>query len=186
MNTRARCVRFAWTIPGPNPVGDSWMGWSVGHWEGNTLVVDVTGMNDQTWFGRAGDYHSNDLHVTERYTLKNVDVLNYEATIEDPPGFFAALENQRTTLSPPGEKLPAHGVQVRALRRTGVVWPVSAAVQNPLNERLASCARTVVSEGAMGLPTGSPAPNTESFSVAVFAALRAWPFAGRRRARVPG
>lgn len=73
--------------PGPNPAGDSWMGWSVGHWEGDTLVVDVTGMNDQTWLDRAGDYHSNDLHVIERYTLKNAEIINYEATIEDPQVF---------------------------------------------------------------------------------------------------
>ncbi|HEX5230045.1 MAG TPA: hypothetical protein VFW44_20170 [Bryobacteraceae bacterium] len=73
--------------PGPNPAGDSWMGWSVGHWEGDTLVVDVTGMNDQTWFDRAGDYHSNQLHVVERYTPKGADVINYEATITDPEVF---------------------------------------------------------------------------------------------------
>jgi hypothetical protein len=66
---------------------DSWMGWSNGHWEGNTLVVDVTGLNDQTWFDRAGDYHSDALHVVERYTLAGPNVLNYEATIEDPKVF---------------------------------------------------------------------------------------------------
>lgn len=68
--------------PGPAPV-DSWMGQSVGHWEGNTLVVDVTGMNDRTWFDRAGNFHSDALHVVERYTLKNPDTIIYEATIED-------------------------------------------------------------------------------------------------------
>jgi hypothetical protein len=72
--------------PGKAPV-DSWMGQSVGHWEGNTLVVDVTGMNDQTWFDRAGDFHSDALHVIERYTLKNPDIISYEATIEDPNVF---------------------------------------------------------------------------------------------------
>ena len=72
--------------PGPAPV-DSWMGQSVGHWEGNTLVVDVTGMNDQTWFDRAGNFHSDALHVVERYTLKNHDLISYEATIEDPNVF---------------------------------------------------------------------------------------------------
>jgi len=66
---------------------DSWMGWSNGHWEGNTLVVDVTGFNDQTWFDRAGDFHTDALHVVERYTLVNTDVLNYEATIEDAKTF---------------------------------------------------------------------------------------------------
>lgn len=72
--------------PGPAPV-DSWMGWSAGHWEGDTLVVDVTGMNDQTWFDRAGDFHSDMLHVVERYTPVSPTVLNYEATIEDPQTF---------------------------------------------------------------------------------------------------
>jgi hypothetical protein len=72
--------------PGPAPV-DSWMGQSVGHWEGETLVVDVTGMNDQSWFDRAGDYHSEALHVVERYTRTSPDVISYEATIEDPKVF---------------------------------------------------------------------------------------------------
>lgn len=72
--------------PGPAPV-DSWMGQSVGHWEGNTLVVDVTGMNDQSWFDRAGNFHSDALHVVERYTLKNHDIISYEATIQDPNVF---------------------------------------------------------------------------------------------------
>jgi hypothetical protein len=70
----------------PAPV-DFWMGWSRGHWEGETLVVDVTGLNDQTWFDRAGNYHSDALHVVERYTLTDADHLRYEATIEDPKVF---------------------------------------------------------------------------------------------------
>ena len=72
--------------PGPAPV-DSWMGWSKGRWEGDTLVIDVTGMNNKTWFDRAGDFHSDQLHVVERYTLTAPDVLMYEATIEDPKVF---------------------------------------------------------------------------------------------------
>jgi hypothetical protein len=63
------------------------MGWSNGHWEGDTLVVDVTNQNDQTWFDRAGDFHSEALHVVERYTPRGPDVLMYEATIEDPKVF---------------------------------------------------------------------------------------------------
>lgn len=74
------------TNPGEAPV-DSWMGWSAGHWDGDTLVVDVTGMNDQTWFDRAGDFHSDMLHVVERYTPVSPTILNYEATIEDPKTF---------------------------------------------------------------------------------------------------
>jgi hypothetical protein len=64
-----------------------WMGWSRGHWEGETLVVDVTGFTDQTWFDRAGDYHSEALHVVERYTATGPNHLLYEATIEDPQVF---------------------------------------------------------------------------------------------------
>ena len=62
---------------------DSWMGWSNGKWEGETLVIDVTGMNDSTWLDRAGDFHSDALHVVERYTPISAGVLNYEATLED-------------------------------------------------------------------------------------------------------
>jgi hypothetical protein len=72
--------------PGPAPA-DSWMGWSVGRWEGETLVVDVTSLNDQTWFDRAGNFHSDALHVIERYTRTGPDHLLYEATIEDPKTF---------------------------------------------------------------------------------------------------
>jgi hypothetical protein len=62
---------------------DSWMGWSNGHWEGDTLVVDATGFNDSTWFDRSGNYHSDALHVVERYTPRSADTMMYEATIED-------------------------------------------------------------------------------------------------------
>lgn len=72
--------------PGP-PAGDSWMGQSVGRWEGETLVVDVKGLNDQTWFDRAGNHHSDALHVVERYTRVSPDVISYEAAIDDPKTF---------------------------------------------------------------------------------------------------
>ena len=65
----------------------SWMGWSNGHWEGDTLVVEVTGNNEQTWFDRAGNFHSDAMKVTERFTFRNPDVINYEATINDPKTF---------------------------------------------------------------------------------------------------
>jgi hypothetical protein len=75
--------------PGPPPV-ESWMGQSVGRWEGDTLVVDVTGFNDRTWFDRSGNHHSEELHVVERYTRTSPDVMWYEATIEDPKVFTRA------------------------------------------------------------------------------------------------
>ena len=66
---------------------ESYMGWSNGHWEGDTLVIEVTGFNGLTWFDRAGNHHSNELKVTERYTLNGPNHIAYEATIEDPQTF---------------------------------------------------------------------------------------------------
>jgi hypothetical protein len=80
----ARTIHMDKTPPDP---ADSWMGHSAGHWEGDTLVVDVTGQNDQTWFDRAGNFHSDALHVVERYTPLRADAVLYEATIEDPKVF---------------------------------------------------------------------------------------------------
>jgi hypothetical protein len=69
------------------PLSDFWMGWSNGHWQGDTLVITVTGFNGQTWFDRAGNFHSEALRVVERYTPISPDHLQYEATIEDPKVF---------------------------------------------------------------------------------------------------
>jgi len=66
---------------------DTWMGWSQGRWDGDTLVVDVTSLIDQTWFDRAGNFHSEALHVIERYTPSGPNLIQYEATIEDPKVF---------------------------------------------------------------------------------------------------
>ena len=66
---------------------DTWMGHSTGRWEGDTLVVDVTSFNDQTWFDRAGNFHSDALQVVERYTPIGPDHIDYEATITDPEVF---------------------------------------------------------------------------------------------------
>jgi hypothetical protein len=63
------------------------MGDSRGHWEGDTLVVDVADFNDETWFDKAGNFHSDALHLVERYTLIGPDHINYEVTIEDPKVF---------------------------------------------------------------------------------------------------
>jgi hypothetical protein len=66
---------------------DFWMGDSRGKWDGNTLVVDVADNNAMTWFDASGDYHSDALHVVERYTKTSPDTMTYEATIEDPKVF---------------------------------------------------------------------------------------------------
>ena len=76
-----RIIRMDWKGEAPTP---SWMGWSRGRWEGDTLVIDVSGFREETWLDRAGDFHSDELHVVERYTPASPYHLMYEATIEDP------------------------------------------------------------------------------------------------------
>jgi hypothetical protein len=69
------------------PTDELYMGHSVGRWEGDTLVVDVTHFNDATWFDRAGNFHSNALRLVERFTPITPDAIHYEVTIEDPKVF---------------------------------------------------------------------------------------------------
>ncbi len=69
------------------PPDDTWMGHSVGRWEGDTLVVNVTNFNGKTWFDRAGNFHSDALHLVERFTPITPDAIRYEVTIEDPNVF---------------------------------------------------------------------------------------------------
>jgi hypothetical protein len=66
---------------------DLWMGWSNGSWDGDTLVVTTIANDDRTWLDRAGNYHSNAMTVTERFTLASDDHIQYEATIDDPNVF---------------------------------------------------------------------------------------------------
>src|SRR6266853_350086 len=80
------------TVPmngSPHPEGfpPTWMGDSRGRWEGDTLVVDANNFNDQTWFDRAGNFHSDALRLVERYTLTSPDHIFYEATMTDPKVF---------------------------------------------------------------------------------------------------
>ena len=71
----------------PQSPNVSWMGWSIGRWEGDTLVVDVTDQLGRTWLDRAGNFYSEAVHVVERYTPISPNHLMYEATIEDPNVF---------------------------------------------------------------------------------------------------
>jgi hypothetical protein len=84
-----RVIRYIYMNGNPHPPGpiDWYMGDSRGRWEGNTLVVDVIDFNDQTWFDRAGNFHSDALHLVERFTPTGPDHLLYEVTIEDPKVF---------------------------------------------------------------------------------------------------
>ncbi len=74
------------TDPGPPPI-DSWMGQSVGKWEGDTLVIETTGQNDRTWLDRAGNFHSDALRVVERFTPTSPHTMSYAATLEDEKVF---------------------------------------------------------------------------------------------------
>jgi hypothetical protein len=74
-----------------HPSGDAliptWMGHSVGHWEGDTLVVDVVGFNEGSWIDMVGDPHTSQFHLTERFTRTDMRTLHYEATIDDPGAY---------------------------------------------------------------------------------------------------
>jgi len=82
-------TRFVYTNGTEHPAGhiDWWMGDSRGRWEGNSLVVDSVHFNDETWFDRAGNFHSEQLHLVERFTPLDRDHITYEVTVEDPKVF---------------------------------------------------------------------------------------------------
>lgn len=82
----AGAVRTIYMSNHMNAPIDSWMGWSNGHWEGDTLVVEVQGLNPN-WLDRSGNYYTNSATITERYTPMSAYHLQYEATIEDPAVF---------------------------------------------------------------------------------------------------
>jgi hypothetical protein len=82
-------VRHIYLDGSPHPEGpiEWWMGDSRGRWEGDSLVVSVRHFNADTWFDRAGNFHSEDMQLTERYTFVDRDTINYEVTVEDPKVF---------------------------------------------------------------------------------------------------
>jgi hypothetical protein len=83
----AGAVRTIYMTDHVEAPADSWMGWSNGRWEGESLVVETTGFNGLAWFDRAGNYASDTLKVVERFTARSPETLSYEATIEDPNVF---------------------------------------------------------------------------------------------------
>ncbi len=83
----SRIVRMNGSGRSPAP---AWMGWSVGRWDGDTLEITVTDQVEDTWFDRAGNFHSDALKVVERYTPLDVNIIDYTVTIEDPKVFTRA------------------------------------------------------------------------------------------------
>ena len=83
-------VRTIHTNGTKHPAGEThefWLGDSRGHWEGDTLVVDVKDFNDETWLDRSGNFHSSDLHVVERWKFLDANTIEYQATLDDPQVF---------------------------------------------------------------------------------------------------
>ena len=73
--------------PRGEALNPTWLGHSVGRWEGDTLVVDVVGYNEGNWIDMVGDPHTDRLHLVERFTRKDLYTLRYEATIDDPGAY---------------------------------------------------------------------------------------------------
>jgi hypothetical protein len=77
-------------------LGPTWMGDSIGKWEGDTLVADTIGFNDKTWLDRAGHPHSEQLHLVERFRRSDANTLTVDLTIEDPIAYTQPLKSQLT------------------------------------------------------------------------------------------
>jgi hypothetical protein len=89
----------------PDDLLPAYLGDSVGHWEGDTLVVDVIGFNDKTWLAGTGTFHSEALHITERYTRVDKDQINYDVTMEDPKVFTKPWTLHTTIMLREGTRL---------------------------------------------------------------------------------
>jgi len=92
--------------PLPKNPDPSWRGTSVGHWEGDTLVIETVGFNGRTWLDTAEHPHSDQLKVTERMARTDYDHINYEVVMEDPKFYSKPMKNVRTfVLMKPGQEL---------------------------------------------------------------------------------
>jgi hypothetical protein len=91
--------------PHPDDAEPSYLGESIGRWEGDTFVVDVTSFNTNTWLTGVGTIHTEDLRVTERYTRDSFDTIRYEATMEDPAVLTRPWTLRETFRLRPGERI---------------------------------------------------------------------------------
>jgi len=89
----------------PDDLEPSYMGDSIGHWDGDTLVVDVTGFNDKTWLSGVGTFHSDKLHVVEKFTRADENTIVYEDTVEDPVVLTGPWTRHGTIMLRPGTRL---------------------------------------------------------------------------------
>ena len=100
-----------------------WMGDSRGRWEGDTLVVDVANHNDKTWFDMAGNFHSDALHLVERYTMLNADTIQYEVTVEDPKVFTRPWKISMPLYRQPGDRILEYHCQAEKEEANGEFEP---------------------------------------------------------------
>jgi len=84
---QVRTIHTNGTLHPKSVESNFWLGDSRGHWEGDTLVVDVTDLYDETWLDRAGNYHSEALHVVERWSFIDRNTISYSATLDDKDVF---------------------------------------------------------------------------------------------------
>ncbi|HUF72646.1 MAG TPA: hypothetical protein VMR74_07090 [Gammaproteobacteria bacterium] len=91
--------------PHPDYIEPTYLGEPVGHWEGDTLVVEVIGFNDDTWLAGTGTWHSEELRVTERWTRISSDMLAYEVMMEDPAVFTKPWRMYETFRLRPDERI---------------------------------------------------------------------------------
>jgi hypothetical protein len=89
----------------PDDLVPTWMGDSVGRWDGDTLVVDVVGFNDKTWLSGGPSIHTEDLHVVERYRLAPDGTIAYQATVEDPKALTKPWVTGVTLRTPPNARV---------------------------------------------------------------------------------
>jgi len=148
--------------PHPDNLDESFYGDSIGHWEGDTLVVDVVGLNDETWLGsgtigpRLAMMHSNKEHVIERWT-RNGDTLTYQATVEDPVMFTKPwVMNPRTTQIAPGDAIsPTMCVPFdkgHLIKKDGSKYETSA---RPANESAATVTAAIAAAHGTSRVAGS-------------------------------
>ncbi len=101
-------IRHIYVDGTPHPPGpiEWFMGDSRGRWDGDTLVVSVRHFTPETWLDRAGNFHSEEMQLTERYTFVDRDTINYEVTVQDAEGIYASVEDEHAPLPPEGAQFP--------------------------------------------------------------------------------
>ena len=130
MRSTTRSASFPPTVGRhPDDIEPSYLGDSVGRWEGDTLVVDVIGFNTNTWLVGVGTYHSEKLRVTERYTRDTHDTIIYEATMEDPEVLTKPWKQYATLRLRPGERIREYRVHREQRRHSALREAVADGVQ---------------------------------------------------------